>query len=406
MTRSNTGNKVLPSLRQLHTLILLLLMMTGVSGAWGQTPTEITSLSSIGLSGDYVITADINASGFTSSIASFSGTLTARAKDDGTFPVISNLSVPIFTTATDATISNIMLKSISVSGSGPIGAVCGTANGTTRIYNCGVLPSLTNTGITYDTDGNITGFGSTVYSSNGNCGGLVGMLAGNARVINCFSYANITGITNTLNGCTIKESFYGGGNLANVNGNITSTLTDCTVMGNVFGGGFSGTIEPFRIHDRTKTEFPYIDKAGIMHNGTLYYVQDGTQDRYYTWCYRKSDTEFFPSGVIIPSTATTNNPTFQDADGNWHVLTTVSLEGLGAVSGNATLTINTTDEGQSIIGTTGDGTTGNVYGGGAESAVNGNTIVTLQGNTHVLGNVFGGGDQGVVEGSAEVKIED
>lgn len=199
-------------------------------------------------------------------------------------------------------------------------------------------------------------------------------------------------ITNNLNDCTIKENFYGGGNLGNVSGSVNSTLTDCTVYGSVFGGGFSGKIEPFRVHDRTKTEFPYIDKAGIMHNGALYYVQntDGT-DRYYTWSNASGHN--------------TNNPTFQGDDGKWYVYTTVSLEGLGAVSQNTSLIITTTENGTSTIGTEGDTTTGNVFGGGNESAVDGNTTVTLSGNVNVLGNVFGGGNKAVVGGSTDVKIE-
>ena len=36
MTRSNIGNKVFPALKQLRTLLLLLMMTGGVSGAWGQ----------------------------------------------------------------------------------------------------------------------------------------------------------------------------------------------------------------------------------------------------------------------------------------------------------------------------------------------------------------------------------
>lgn len=217
--------------------------------------------------------------------------------------------------------------------------------------------------------------------------------------------------TNILNGCTIEKDFYGGGNLGNVTGWVKSTLTDCTVNGNVFGGGYSGKIEPFRIHDKSKTTFPYIDNAGVMQNGKgiFEYVKnaDGS-DRYYTWCYRKvtqSGTEFFPKGVDIPSDASTDTnlkSTFEYPEGsdNWYVLTTVSLEGLGAVSGNTELTL----DGNTVIGTTGDDTTGNVYGGGNDSAVEGNTTVNLQGNTQVLGNVFGGGNEGQVNGSATVNI--
>ena len=80
--------------------------------------------------------------------------------------------------------------------------------------------------------------------------------------------------------------------------------------------------------------------------------------------------------------------------------TEVPLDNLGAVQGNVTLTI----KGQSVVGTEGDTTTGNVFGGGEASAVNGNITVILQDDTHVVGNVFGGGDQGKVEGNTEVKI--
>lgn len=214
--------------------------------------------------------------------------------------------------------------------------------------------------------------------------------------------------TNILNNCTIEQNFYGGGNLGNVNGDVTSTLTDCTVKGYVCGAGFSGSIEPFRIHDRARTEFPYIDKGGVMHNGTLYYVQDEGVDRYYTWCYKNVDGEMFPAGVVIPATATTNNPTFQ-YDGKWYVLTTVSLEGLGAVSGNVKLTIDGgtvgTLEGPEYSQTLKAGT-GNVYGGGDESAANGNTQVILKGDAKILGNVYGGGNKGQVGGSSQVLIQD
>ena len=148
--------------------LALLLLATGVKAQ----PTIITSLSDLTADGDYIITDDISASGYTS-IASFTGTLTAQAKDDGSFPVISGLSVPLFTTAAGATISNIMLSDVSVSASGNSGAIAANANGATRIYNCGIL------------SGTVSGSAYT--------GGLVGLLDGEARVVNCFSYADLTG---------------------------------------------------------------------------------------------------------------------------------------------------------------------------------------------------------------------
>ena len=167
-------------------------------------------------------------------------------------------------------------------------------------------------------------------------------------------------VTNTLTDCTIKKDFYGGGNLANVNGNVTSTLTNCTILGNAFGGGYSGKIEPFRIHNKNAAHFPYIDGAGLMQDGlnrlnSLDYI-----DREYTWCYKNASGEMFPQGVNIPSNVNTGaNATFEQ-DGKWYVLTTVSLEHLGAVSGNVSLTL----KGNTKVGVENDSKSGNVFGGG------------------------------------------
>ena len=65
-----------------------------------------------------------------------------------------------------------------------------------------------------------------------------------------------------------------------------------------------------------------------------------------------------------------------------------------------------TIDGNSKIGTEGVNATGNVYGGGDESAVAGNTTVILKGDAKVLGNVYGGGNKGAVGGSSEVLIQD
>ena len=212
-------------------------------------------------------------------------------------------------------------------------------------------------------------------------------------------------ITNVLTECTIDSNFYGGGNLGNVGGDalgicgIESNLTNCTIKGNAYGGGFSGKIEPFRIHDKRNVGFPYIDDAGIMQNpnGKFQYVKndDGT-DRYYTW-----------SNVREPNHDTATHATFQGDDGKWYCFTRVPLTGLGAVSGNVQLTL----DGNTVVGTeTSPGVlkagTGNVYGGGDESAVNGNTTVILEGGATVLGNVYGGGNNGTVGGNSEVIIQD
>jgi len=210
----------------------LLVLLLGTGSVYAQTPTPISSLSSIGASGDYIITADIDASEFETSIASFSGTLTAQAKADGTFPVISNLSVPIFTTVTGATISNIILKSVGISKAGYVGAIACTANGTTRIYNCGILPTTAKHESTNR---------STVKSTDNHCGSLVGYLDGYARVINCFSYANVSAPANNsmVAGGLVgynKTATQQGDNETHFNDNCKTMVVNCMFYGDITQG--------------------------------------------------------------------------------------------------------------------------------------------------------------------------
>ena len=211
----------------------------------------------------------------------------------------------------------------------------------------------------------------------------------------------ITGnVTNTLTNCTVLGSFFGGGNLANVTGDVKSELKGEThIYGSAYAGGYSASVPSFPVHEKSTVVFPKKDKAGnVAEQGSLKYYQDGGKDRMYTWCYTNG-SKVFPEGVVIPSgysAGVKQKSVFKypdTEDGKWYVLTTESLEGLGAVSGDATITL---DEDCVVDGS--------VYGGGDSSAVDGNTTVNLQGNTQVLGNVFGGGNEGEVTGSATVNI--
>ena len=205
---------------------MLLILFVGNIGSWGQT--AITSLSEIeDANGDYIITNDI--SGGETVVSTFSGTLTAQAKSDGTYPVISGISKPLFATASGATISNIMFKAITVSGSGPIGAICGTAKGTTRIYNCGVLP--TTNGHPKDNTR------STVTSTDSHCGSLVGTLDEYARVINCFSYANVSASGNAggLVGNNTHATMQGNSQ-DNFNKNVKTMVVNCMFYGDITAG--------------------------------------------------------------------------------------------------------------------------------------------------------------------------
>lgn len=189
-------------------LILFLIGCTSVT-VWGQTPASLTTLGDLGETGNYIITADIDASGY-NSLASFSGTLEAAINPETRMPYrIMNLKAPLFTALTGI-VRNLVLEDVNISGhSGNTGAVACSANGAARIYNVGVL------------SGSVGGTANT--------GGLVGLLAGTARVINCYSFANITGGSNV-------GGLVGNNDGTPTAGNITTMVMNCAFYGNITGG--------------------------------------------------------------------------------------------------------------------------------------------------------------------------
>lgn len=166
-------------LEQAKLIVLFLILTLGTGTAWGQT--NITALSQItDPDGHYVITQDIT--GGTPGVATFNGTLEANINSTTKMPYkITGLSAPLFTTLT-GTVKNLVLEDVSISQSGKVGSIACTANGAARIYNVGILSGSVGS----------TGTSTTNNSSNDCCGGLVGELDGTARVINCYSYADIT----------------------------------------------------------------------------------------------------------------------------------------------------------------------------------------------------------------------
>lgn len=202
------------------------------------------------------------------------------------------------------------------------------------------------------------------------------------------SVARCNNVTSTLTNCTIERNFYGGGSLGSVVGDATSTLHNCTVKGNVFGAGFSAQIPTVNVFpDGSDGLFRTIP----VYNSTTGMFEKGVfpDPVVYKWSDKGDDT----------------NTLVDDTDGHW-IHTGVDLNSLGSVTGNVSITLS----GTTTVGIEGDSQTGNVFGGGDESAVlgtgnKGNTTVHLQDNVTVRGNVFGGGNEGIVSGNSEVRIQ-
>ena len=209
-----------------------------------------------------------------------------------------------------------------------------------------------------------------------------------------FTLAKCNDVTSSLKSCHVKENFYGGGNLGKVAGKATSVLDDCTVDGNVFGGGYSATLPKVLVRKAPCfATNPNINKSsGMFEPATL----SGTD--VYEWKH-------------LDNLPANGNDGMATIDGKNYLYTDVDLTALGQV-GETDLTIkgNTTVEGK-IFDADGNDTgeqTGGVFGGGDESAVNGDTKVLIQknesDNTPTVNNVFGGGNTADVDGDASVTM--
>lgn len=141
---------------------------------------------------------------------------------DGNFVEFSLGSNPLFEKVEGAIIKNVIISSASVSTSGITGAICCTATGASRIYNCGILSG---------TVGSTGGATDNPKYANA-CGGLVGLLEGTSRVINCYSFATITGgnrvggIVGYNNATTTSES----------SSTIRTMVMNCIFYGDITGG--------------------------------------------------------------------------------------------------------------------------------------------------------------------------
>ena len=204
-----------------------------------------------------------------------------------------------------------------------------------------------------------------------------------------FSLAQCNDVSSTLKRCKVTGSFYGGGSLGKVMGNVTSDLEDCEVTGNVFGAGFSASLPKIAVRNGGFTKIPNYNKnSGMFEPASI----SGTTD--YEWTQGT-----YPSEGGAGFSGTSQIITEQ----------VLSMTNLGSVEGNVTLNI------------TGSKTTvgGSIYGGGEESVVNGSTTVNVSSGTigttgkggAEFGNVYGGGMgkddnvmAGLVKGNTNVNI--
>lgn len=202
----------------------------------------------------YALSDDITVSSHTSigtSGSPFTGTL------NGNGHTISGLDAPLFGYVNNAEIYNLMLDEVEISGSSHTGALVGTAQGETRIYNVGVMG------------------GSLNATSSYNCGGIVGQLENDSRVVNCFSYADITG-GNLVGGIVGNNNVASGKNTKRDAPH--AIIMNCMFYGDITGGTnkapiYNGTIIDNRADQKGVNTFNYF-------LSTANYVQNEEIDKY------------------------------------------------------------------------------------------------------------------------------
>ena len=205
--------------------------VVGNSIALSNIINDLASLQGVSGNNHYLVVADINASGLQNSIAGFSGTLESLVKEDGTFYTISGLNKPLFASTDGATIRNLTFDNVNITSGTNVGTLVAEADGNTRIYNVGVL-------------------GGSVSGSN-NVGGLVGLIKENSsvRVVNCYSYADVSGGTYAAGIVGKNEGTVASGQTV---GNVRIALcmmygsvSGATNISPVYGGNHVGNVQNY-----------------------------------------------------------------------------------------------------------------------------------------------------------------
>ena len=185
--------------------------------------TDLQGISSH-LSDLCILTADFDASNLSASISGFTGVF------DGGYYTISGLKKPLFDNLNGATVKNVVLDpNATVSGNG---AICNEAEGSTKIFNCGVL--------------------SGTVSGSGTVGGLVGHIksGSSVRVVNCYSYADVSctgdyaaGIVGYNEGTVASDKTVGNVRIALCM--MYGSVSGATHISPVYGGNHVSNVQNF-----------------------------------------------------------------------------------------------------------------------------------------------------------------
>ena len=221
-------------------------------------PTLVHNSSEIAaMGGVYILADDFTASGSIGTAANpFKGTIEGRL--DKSF----NVTAPFIAYAEDAVIKNIIIDNASISSGnadGDAGAIVATAKGNTRVYNCGV-----NAGS---------------VSGSRHVGSIVGHIEGYSRVINCYSYAEVSG-------GEWAAGIVGYNDYSSSQTNLHTMVMNCMFYGNVTGGSnISPVYGGYIINNSGNTglnNFNYFSVEDFTSTVTAYNCALGAEKRFLT----------------------------------------------------------------------------------------------------------------------------
>lgn len=174
------------------------------------------------------------------------------------------------------------------------------------------------------------------------------LLSGNGNSLTRFyiyhaalSMAQTGNVTTNATNCLFKHNFFGGGCQGRVKGSITSVLDNCYVTGSAYGGGYKAEATTISVYPATTPTYPAWDGKYKAYSQEVY-----PEPEEYKWAQGSAGTHDETAKLLY---------------------TDVDMTHMGEVTGNTSLTIKGAD---SVV-------TGDVFGGGAESKVLGDTNVVI-----------------------------
>ena len=201
---------------------------------------SVSDLNNIQATDNCLVTASFDATGYTGTgISNFSGTF------DGGLFTITGLTGALFNSVNGGIVKNVILKDVQITSGTNVGAICNEASGDSRIYNCGVLGTITVTEHkttneqTHETTTTYTVEGTSSISGTNYVGSIVGKLDGTSRVINCYSYAVITGGSRI--GGIVGYNNVSTSAPANATTGQKTMVMNCMFYGDITGGSTTGS---------------------------------------------------------------------------------------------------------------------------------------------------------------------